>query len=139
MEAMQQGKNQIYQSIPRLMPIIQKEFNKTTIIPAGQEQIIKRFFYRRLMREIFMPNKVMCNLLELITFWFLADMTMDQIDELLKKANFISKQQEKMKLPQINQMYSSKSPKAYRAPPSRLNVTQQYKISQFSPKKGALD
>jgi 16S rRNA G527 N7-methylase RsmG len=48
-------------------------------------------------------------------------MTMDQIDELLKKANFINKQKEKIKLPNIQ--LSSKSPKAYRAP-SRLNVTQ---------------
>ncbi len=52
-------------------------------------------------------------------------MTMDQIDELLKKANFINKQQEKIKLPSIHM--TSKSPKAYRAP-SKLNVTQQYKL-----------
>jgi hypothetical protein len=44
-------------------------------------------------------------------------MTMDQIDELLKKANFISTQQAKIKLPNINT-----SPKAHRTP-SRLNVT----------------
>lgn len=63
-------------------------------------------------------------------------MTMDQIDELLKKANFINKQQEKIKLPSIN--LTSKSPKAYRAP-SKLNVTQQYKLPQYSPKKGVID
>jgi 16S rRNA G527 N7-methylase RsmG len=61
---------------------------------------------------------------------------MDQIDELLKKANFISKQQERIKLPNIQ--LSSKSPKAYRAH-SKLNVTQQYKIPQYSPKKGVMD
>ena len=61
---------------------------------------------------------------------------MDQIDELLKKANFISKQQERIKLPNIQ--LSSKSPRAYRAP-SKLNVTQQYKIPQYSPKKGVMD